>query len=31
MPVQLDGEVLDLAADRAVTVAIAPRALATVV
>jgi diacylglycerol kinase (ATP) len=31
IPVQLDGEVLDLAADRAVTVEIAPRALATVV
>jgi diacylglycerol kinase (ATP) len=31
MPVQLDGEVLDLAADRHVTVAIAPGALATVV
>ena len=31
MPVQLDGEVLDLEADRAVTVEIAPRALATVV
>ncbi|PVY96329.1 diacylglycerol/lipid kinase family protein [Actinomycetospora cinnamomea] len=31
MPVQLDGEVLDLDADRAVTVEIAPRALATVV
>lgn len=31
IPVQLDGEVLDLPADRAVTVRIAPQALATVV
>jgi diacylglycerol kinase (ATP) len=31
MPVQLDGEVLDLPADRVVTVTIAPGALATVV
>ena len=31
MPVQVDGEVLDLPADRAVTVTIAPGALATVV